>query len=203
MCSAALCVNTFFISAASLSRRFLRLRVVAAVLTAVSPCVLFLVMRHLLFRDYVDRGKQSLETICLLLAYKIKYPENFFVLRGNHECASINRIYGFYDECELSVFWGEVRAMCRGRRRRVRFVALSLSFSLSRGFIMTAYIFGGCGENVEHATLPPVGQLLLGSPVWSYCLLFLPIVSFRRRRPFFFAVLGASVLASVSYPAPP
>jgi len=28
--------------------------------------------------DYVDRGKQSLETICLLLAYKIKYPENFF-----------------------------------------------------------------------------------------------------------------------------
>ena len=46
-------------------------------------------------------GKQSLETICLLLAYKIKYPENFFLLRGNHECASINRIYGFYDECEL------------------------------------------------------------------------------------------------------
>jgi serine/threonine-protein phosphatase PP1 catalytic subunit len=50
--------------------------------------------------DYVDRGKQSLETICLLLAFKIKYPENFFILRGNHECASINRIYGFYDECK-------------------------------------------------------------------------------------------------------
>jgi len=50
--------------------------------------------------DYVDRGKQSLETICLLLSYKIKYPENFFILRGNHECASINRIYGFYDECK-------------------------------------------------------------------------------------------------------
>ena len=38
--------------------------------------------------------------ICLLLAYKVKYPENFFLLRGNHECNSISRIYGFYDECK-------------------------------------------------------------------------------------------------------
>lgn len=50
--------------------------------------------------DYVDRGKQQLATICLLLAYKIKYPETFFLLRGNHECADISRLYGFYDECK-------------------------------------------------------------------------------------------------------
>jgi serine/threonine-protein phosphatase PP1 catalytic subunit len=47
----------------------------------------------------VDRGRNSIETLCLLLAYKIKFPDVIFMLRGNHECAYINRLSGFWDGC--------------------------------------------------------------------------------------------------------
>ncbi|EPY33840.1 protein phosphatase, partial [Strigomonas culicis] len=55
---------------------------------------------YIFLGDYVDRGDQSLETVCLLMAYKLRFPDNFFMLRGNHETSSINRIYGFFDECK-------------------------------------------------------------------------------------------------------
>ena len=70
---------------------------------------------YLFLGNYVDCGKQSVETMCLLLAYKIKYPENFFLLRGNHECASIDRICGFYDECKRRYnirFWRKTFIDC-------------------------------------------------------------------------------------------
>lgn len=54
---------------------------------------------YLFLGDYVDRGTNSLETICLLLALKVKMPNQVHLLRGNHEDRWINYSFGFAEEC--------------------------------------------------------------------------------------------------------
>lgn len=49
--------------------------------------------------NYVDKGFNSLETMCTLMALKIKYPEQIYLLRGKHEDINVNRICGLGEEC--------------------------------------------------------------------------------------------------------
>ena len=57
--------------------------------------------------DFVDRGFYSVEVMIFLICLKIKFPNNIYLIRGNHECEYISRMYGFYNEC-LTKFNSEI-----------------------------------------------------------------------------------------------
>jgi serine/threonine-protein phosphatase 5 len=54
--------------------------------------------QYLFNGDFVDRGSFSCEVIITFLAFKVLYPEHFFMSRGNHESKALHKIYGFEGE---------------------------------------------------------------------------------------------------------
>ena len=49
--------------------------------------------------DYVDRGLFSVEVILVLYALKLNYPQNMFMIRGNHESRQLTTYFNFRSEC--------------------------------------------------------------------------------------------------------
>jgi len=56
------------------------------------------VNQYLFNGDFVDRGSFSCEVIITLFAFKVLYPNQFFMSRGNHESRSLHKLYGFEGE---------------------------------------------------------------------------------------------------------
>ncbi|EGR31094.1 ser thr protein phosphatase family protein, putative [Ichthyophthirius multifiliis] len=56
---------------------------------------------YLFLGNYLGRGTMQIEIILLLFALKLKFQDQFFMLRGNMEDKKINKCTGFADECIL------------------------------------------------------------------------------------------------------
>lgn len=54
--------------------------------------------RYLFLGDLVDRGSLSIETVTLVLLAKVLYPNNVYIIRGNHEFVQMGHQFGFENE---------------------------------------------------------------------------------------------------------
>ncbi|XP_056165352.1 serine/threonine-protein phosphatase BSL3 isoform X1 [Syzygium oleosum] len=100
---------------------------------------------YLFLGDYVDRGQHSLETITLLLALKVEYPSNVHLIRGNHEAADINALFGFRIECIERM--GERDGIWAWHRINRLFNWLPLAALIEKKIIC---MHGGIGRSINH-----------------------------------------------------
>uniref|UniRef100_A0A5B7A7N5 Serine/threonine-protein phosphatase n=1 Tax=Davidia involucrata TaxID=16924 RepID=A0A5B7A7N5_DAVIN len=100
---------------------------------------------YLFLGDYVDRGQHSLETITLLLAMKVEYPHNIHLIRGNHEAADINALFGFRIECIERM--GERDGIWAWHRINRLFNWLPLAALIEKKIIC---MHGGIGRSINH-----------------------------------------------------
>ncbi|KAL3828628.1 hypothetical protein ACJIZ3_017430 [Penstemon smallii] len=100
---------------------------------------------YLFLGDYVDRGQHSLETITLLLAMKVEYPHQIHLIRGNHEAADINALFGFRIECIERM--GERDGIWTWHRINRLFNWLPLAALIEKKIIC---MHGGIGRSINH-----------------------------------------------------
>lgn len=126
---------------------------------------------YLFLGDYVDRGQHSLETITLLLALKIEYPDNVHLIRGNHEAADINALFGFRIECIERM--GENDGIWAWTRFNQLFNHLPLAALIEKKIIC---MHGGIGrsinsveqiEKIERPITMDAGSIVLMDLLWS------------------------------------
>lgn len=53
---------------------------------------------YLFLGNYVNGGNRGIEVFLLLALFKIKYPSNVYLLRGNHDSSIMCNNYGFFHE---------------------------------------------------------------------------------------------------------
>nr|GME03148.1 serine/threonine-protein phosphatase BSL3 [Ipomoea batatas] len=126
---------------------------------------------YLFLGDYVDRGQHSLETITLLLALKVEYPHNVHLIRGNHEAADINALFGFRIECIERM--GERDGIWAWHRINRLFNWLPLAALIEKKIIC---MHGGIGrsinhveqiENIQRPITMEAGSIVLMDLLWS------------------------------------